>query len=355
MALKREKMLGNKVLHIGPKFNPPQGGIAQTLYNYKNFIFGENFKFIGNSCPGTKITKILFLLKSIITFWVKLSFDRNINIVHIHTASRLSFKRSVWFMSMSKILHKKVIMHIHGGGFKDYYEKGCKSFVSKNLKRCDIVIALSENWKSTFEEDLGLRNIRVLENLIPKPTKLDTVDDGKLHVLFLGLLSKEKGLYDLIEAVRTGHEKWQNKLVLHIGGNGDSKSFLREIAGLSDIICFEGWVTGQKKIDLLNLCKIFVLPSYTEGLPLSILEAMSYGMTIVATPVGAIPSIVKDKENGLLIPQGSPQAIENAFDLLLSSPLMVSQLGKKSETLIEPFLPTNVRERLMQIYFSLLD
>lgn len=343
-------MFGKQVLHIGPQYNPPQGGIAQALYNYEHCIFHDDFHFLANSCSGSKLKKAFFLPTAISHLLITLLTCRDIKIVHIHTASKMSFVRSVWFMKISKLFGKKVIMHIHGGGFKNYYDDGHRSFVTKNLNQCDLVIALSDAWKLAFERDLALQHVCVLENLVPPPVSAKMTDDGKLHILFLGLLTKEKGLYDLIEAIREGHDRWCGKLVLHVGGKGDTQAFLHAIKGLEDTVSFEGWVSGDKKNELLNQCKVFVLPSYTEGLPISILESMSYGMAIVATPVGAIPSIVNDGENGLIVPTGSPKSIEKTLDLLLKSPCMVSKMGEQSKLLVEPFLPTNVEKKLAHIY-----
>ena len=132
-------------------------------------------------------------------------------------------------------------------------------------------------------------------------------------LLFLGLLGKNKGIYDLLECIRDHKVEFQGKLKLYIGGNGEIehvKQLIKEY-GIADIVIFEGWVSGDKKIELLNKSDAYILPSYKEGLPISILEAMSYGMPIISTPVGGIPEIVSNGENGYLVEPGNKEDIYN--------------------------------------------
>lgn len=352
-----DRKLAQHILTIGPDFTPPKGGIAQVLCNYQYYVFAEgSFLFIANSCAGYKIKKILNLLSSLIYTFFKLLFNPKIKIVHIHTASNFSFQRSVWFMKLALFFKRKTIMHIHGGGFKNYYEKSSskKNFVRSNLKLCSSVIALSPQWKKTFEEDLDLNNVQVLDNIVPKAQRKNIATDDKLHILFLGLLSKEKGIFDLIEVMRLNHDKWQGKIMLHVAGNGESQLFKQYIKELDDIITFEGWVSGTNKIRLLNLCQIFVLPSYKEGLPISILESMAYGMPIIATPVGAIPSVVKNGDNGFLVPIGNLESLSVAINTLIDNHLLISKMGLKSLKKVQRFMPENVSARLTDIYLRLI-
>ena len=82
---------------------------------------------------------------------------------------------------------------------------------------------------------------------------------------------------------------------------------------ISDIAVFEGWVTGDKKIEYLNWADIYILPSYNEGLPIAILEAMSYSHPIISTPVGGIPEVVKDHQNGILVEPGNLEQIKKHY------------------------------------------
>ena len=108
----------NAILSVGCNYKPVRGGIAQVLDIYDKYIFKE-FRFIANSGGGA-FRNVWILLSSIGMLIKQLLGKREIKIVHIHTASYNSFYRSSIFVMLSKLLGRKVILHIHGGGFKDF-------------------------------------------------------------------------------------------------------------------------------------------------------------------------------------------------------------------------------------------
>jgi glycosyltransferase involved in cell wall biosynthesis len=123
---------------------------------------------------------------------------------------------------------------------------------------------------------------------------------------------------------------------------------------IEDIVEFIGWVTGEEKKRVLNGADVFILPSYNEGVPISILEAMSYGKPIIATNVGGIPEIVIMNKNGLLIDPGKPDQIEKAINTLLENPELVKEFGENSEKMIQKHLPHSVIKELEENYKSIL-
>ena len=108
------------ILSIGCNYKPVRGGVAQVLDIYDKYIF-KDFRFIANS-GGGGFRNLRILLVSICRLIKQLLSKREIKIVHIHTASYNSFYRSAIFVLLSKVLGRKVILHIHGGGFKDFYK-----------------------------------------------------------------------------------------------------------------------------------------------------------------------------------------------------------------------------------------
>lgn len=347
------KELSSKVLTIGCRCVPPRGGIGQVLWSYRNYIF-ENFKYIENSRKSNAFINLSVAFVAMIKMMIKLLIDREISIVHIHTASGVSFFRSTIFLKIAKIFRKKVVMHIHGGGFADYYN-GHINFVTKNLKRCDKIIALSKNWVD-FYTSIGFESYCV-ENVIAEPVFRNVSHDvDVLHMLYLGLIIERKGIYDLLDVIYDHKLEFTGKLMLHIGGNGEVEKLNKMIADkeLQDIVSFEGWVDSEKKVELLNLCDVFILPSYVEGLPLSILEAMAYNMAIVSTNVGGIPLLVKDMNNGLLFEPGDKAAIYSSIKTLVFNRQLMETMGKDNGQIVEDYYPQNVTKKLIEIYNSLL-
>ena len=347
------KETSKPILTIGCQWKRPKGGIAVVLNSYSR-IFPE-FNIIVNSNGKNAIANLLQLIYSLVAITLKLVFCRSIRIVHIHTASYNSFKRSALFISLAKFFKRKVVIHIHGGGFKEYYEKNT-SFVRRNLLKCDTIVALTGYWKEYFN-GLGFENVAIVPNIVDSPVVQDRkYNDGKIHILYLGLITKAKGIYDLLDVINEYKTEFENKITLHVGGNGETTTIQNIIKeqNLSDIVKFEGWVSGDKKVELLNNTDIFILPSYTEGLPISILEAMSYKLPVISTPVGGIPEVVKDGENGFLITPGDKGALYNAIIKLVADKRLRVDMGEKSYKKVQPHFPENVSKELENIYTVLL-
>lgn len=346
------KEISDKILTIGCEYRRPKGGVAQVLYNYKHYVFPQ-FKCITNSGGKNKWYKLFKAVSSLLYTYFILIFDKNIQIVHIHTASYNSFKRSAWFVQTAKLFKKKVILHIHGGGFKEYYATNPK-WITTILNKCDSIITLSESWKQFYHSITSCTHIYVVENIIAPPTQNKYIiqKDRKLHLLFLGQIVREKGIFDLLEVLHENIEIFRGEIVLHIAGNGQINKLNALIKEwrLEDIVKYEGFVSGTKKENLLYRADAFILPSYIEGLPVSILEAMSYGKPILATSVGGVPEIVKQDINGILFQPRDKKAILKAIIQIMSDEDKKKKMGEESLRLVIPYFPVNVESQLREVY-----
>lgn len=350
-----DKGIANKILTIGCEYRHPKGGVAQVMHNYEQYVFPV-FKCVVNSGGTNKLQKLFKAVTGWCNMAYKLCTDRRIKIVHIHTASYNSFKRSAYFVQLAKAFGKKVVLHIHGGGFKEYYATAPK-WITSVLNRSDTIIVLSESWKDFFQRITAGPKIRIVENIVARPSGGSHLwNDDKCHLLFLGKVCKEKGIFDLLDVLRVHKAEFKNKVVLHIGGGGAIDQLIKKISayGLIDIAVYEGFVSGIRKIDLLYSSSAFILPSYTEGLPVSILESMSFGKPVLSTPIGGIPEVVKHGENGLLFQPGDKDTMYFAIARLQDDANLRKSMGEKSASIIEPYFPENVGQKLEKIYRELL-
>jgi glycosyltransferase involved in cell wall biosynthesis len=160
---------------------------------------------------------------------------------------------------------------------------------------------------------------KLFEGVTPLNKKLD-----KISVLFLGRLVKEKGVYELLSGFQTIRKTHPNtRLVL--AGDGIEKEKLENWViehNLDNQIDFMGYLRGKRKASLLLSSDIFVLPSYGEGCPVALLEAMAAGLPIVATAVGCIPDIIIPNVNGIIVDNCNPQSISRALIKLIDDPGM---------------------------------
>lgn len=243
---------------------------------------------------------------------------------------------------------------MHAGRFAVFYQQH-RYAVRKVVNKSDVIIALSEYWKEYFKNEFPTKRVEIIKNVISAP-KAHKQQTSYFTLLFLGLLGKNKGIYDLLECIWDHKVEFQGKLKLYIGGNGEIehvKQLIKEY-GIADIVIFEGWVSGDKKIELLNKSDAYILPSYKEGLPISILEAMSYGMPIISTPVGGIPEIVSNGENGYLVEPGNKEDIYKAIISLLNDSDLRNRMGSVSLSRVGEHLPEYVEKQLETLYDSLL-
>src|SRR5205823_1799964 len=147
-------------------------------------------------------------------------------------------------------------------------------------------------------------------------------------VLFLGHLEAAKGIYDLLDAL-AGVRSAVPDVRLACAGDGDRIGVARyaENLGIAEAVKFTGWVGPSGKRALLEHAAVFALPSYDEALPVSLLEAMSAGVPVVATPVGGIVEVVVDRASGLLVAPGDTAGLERALTRLLVEPALAARLG----------------------------
>lgn len=345
-------MEAKNILTIGIDYRVVRGGVAAVENVYSTFY--QPFNHVTTTVTNGQVKKLLVLCKAILQFQYWMLFHPEIKIVHVQGSVGASFWRKAIFIYIAKFFHKKVVWHMHAGRFAVFYQQH-RYAVRKVVDKSDVIIALSEYWKEYFKNEFPTKRVEIIKNVISAPV-VHKQQTGYFTLLFLGLLGKNKGIYDLLECIRDHKVEFQGKLKLYIGGNGEIehvKQLIKEY-GIADIVIFEGWVSGDKKIELLNKSDAYILPSYKEGLPKSILEAMSYGMPIISTPVGGIPEIVSNGENGYLVEPGNKEDIYKAIMSLLNDADLRNRMGRISLSRVGEHLPEYVEKQLETLYDSLL-
>lgn len=336
-----------KVLTVGTDYKNPYGGIAFLLNVYSTFFYP--FNFVCTSKKSNKISKFIILLYAIFKFFYYLIF-KNIEIIHIHGASYNSFYRKLIFINISYIFKKKIIYHIHGGEFHIFSKN--KKIVHNTLHKCTSIIVLSEHWKKFFENNFNLSNVIILNNTCHYPLAKTKNDSANINLLYLGAINQSKGIFDLIDALNILNKEGFKNYFLHIGGQGDIKNLQNVIKKfrLENHITLYGWVNKDLKSELFSQSDIFILPSYNEGMPISILEAMSYNIPIIATNVGGIPEIVKNKYNGLLVEPKNIYGIYKSIKTLILDKELREYMKVNNKKIIIDYLPNKISSKLSSIY-----
>lgn len=352
------KDLSSQILFLGVS-KKTKGGMTAVLVSYDKYI--EKMRFIPTWKLGNKAVKSWYALQALVRTWFLLTFDKRIKIVHIHGAANASFERCKLFINLAKKCGKKVILHEHAADFVEYFDGAAdKQAITDTLQKCDALIVLSQSWEEYFASiGMDKDKIHVLNNIVSPPEIAPDkhTEDGKLHLMYMGEISKRKGGFDLLKAIVDNKEYFADKLLLRMGGNevdGDIKAYIRE-NGLESFVTYEGWIAGQKKIDCLNWEDVYILPSYNEGLPIAILEAMAYSHPIISTPVGGIPEIIKSSENGILVKPGDTKAIADAIKFYIENRDAIRKQGNNAFKVVQDFFPEKVFGDLKALYLKLLS
>ena len=158
----------------------------------------------------------------------------------------------------------------------------------------------------------------------------DDVEQRANVVSYVGRLHEEKGVLNLARAIPKVLAKRHDVKFVIIGEGqleGELRSYVAAHA-LSQNVTFEGWIPHGELRNYLVKSKLLVLPSYTEGLPHAMLEAMACGTPVLATPVGAVPEVINDKETGFLAPDNSPDQLAESILSALVYPYLSRIAGK---------------------------
>ena len=316
----------------------------------------DPFLHVATTPNKSTFVNLLYLPVVVVKFLYFLCV-KPIEIIHIHGASRGSFFRKSIFILLGNIFRKKIILHIHGAAFEEWSLQN-RRYVNFILLHVDLMIGLSESWVRFFKEELGHPLVAKLGNPVPKPNNASHSSSfSGVHALFMGEVGDRKGVFDLVNAVSKLPRVIRKDLRITIGGKGELRKLETMIseAGVEEVFELAGWVVGAEKETLFSTCDLYILPSYHEGLPVSIIEAMSYGMPILSTPVGGIPEIVIDGENGRLVKPGNVEELAVALEWFITHPNTLLPMGMNSLKRVEEFYSPKVIKKIESIYIALLE
>lgn len=344
-----------KILMLGPARNV-KGGMTTVVDGYFDAGLEKKveLKFIETVNDKNSISKILKMIVGFLEFLV--SFYKY-DVIHIHMASRLSSFRKGLYVRIAKKFKKKVILHIHGAEYKIFYDNECtenkKKYVKKTLELSDKIIVLSEEWKEYFKKLVNESKIIVLYNAIVIPNEFKKDFESK-NILFLGRIGERKGIFDLLKVIKELINDYQD-IKLYVGGDGEVERLKKFILDnkLEKNVEYIGWTAGEKKDSYLRNSSIYILPSYNEGMPMSVLEGMAYINATISTYVGGVPKIIQNKKNGFLIQPGDTVKLKFYLTELFDNLKLKKELAENARiTIEEKFNIKKNIEKLIEIYKS---
>lgn len=334
-----------------------QGGVAAVVNTLLSSDLPDScsIDYLETHCEGGALPKLWIAVLSFVRFWGRLAAGK-VSLVHVHVASRASFLRKCFLVLPAYALRKPVLLHLHGAEFHLFYEDESPRFLKRLIRyvfeNAAGVVVLSSGWKDWVERSFPRAKVRVIYNPARCARQELPAVREKTTLLFLGRLGDRKGTGDLVKAVAKLAPVFGN-IRLVLGGDGDlaSTRALAEQLGIGKHVETLGWIGGDRKLSLLERSTIFVLPSYNEGLPMGVLEAMAHGLPVVSTPVGGIPEAITDGVEGFLVHPGDVGALAERLERLLSDPaLRCAMSGAARRKVKSTFSSERIAQQWVDLY-----
>ena len=345
------------VLVATPVAATGQGGIDRVMGALKSELERDPRGTMATFAATRGGGHIAFSPLHMAAFLARMARDKaagRLDLVHINVASSGSTYRKLMIAAFARSLSVPYVLHLHGADYRHFWTDR-RPWLSSRIKAmfegAARIVVLGRVWRDFVAEraPAAADRVVIIPNASVRPSLPHVGGGQRTHILFLGRIGDRKGVPQLGEAL------FRMKDVLNwratIAGDGNVEAARAKAAeyGLADRVQLPGWVGPERVAELIASADILVLPSFSENLPVSIIEAMAAGIAVVATPVGAVEDIVVDEETGLLVPVGDVDALAAAMTRLVTDPALRQRLGAaglavhREKLDLEPFADTMAR------------
>ncbi len=276
-----------------------------------------------------------------------------------------SFFRDALFAKQLFNKNIKFAVFFHGWDL-EFEEKVANKYTKifrSSFGKATCIFVLSPEFKEKLKEwgfegkvfvETTTVDAKLLANFSAEQRFADSKIPSKIKILFLSRLIREKGIYETIDAFKNLRRKYSN-LELIVAGDGkefdDVAAYVEKESGIT----VTGHVEGEKKIDLFKRSHIYCLPSYSEGLPTSVLEAMAFGLPIITTAVGGLKDFFQDGKMGYFVDLNREGELEQKLELLLSEKELIKEIGKYNyDYAMENLIATVVAKKLYKYFQTIM-
>lgn len=342
-------------LMVGPALDAP-GGMSAVANTYADagWFEREGVRYL-SSYEGPGLLRQLRVFGRALALTSGLLLRGRLRLLHVHSASRGSFWRKALLCLLARLAGRPYVFHVHSGEFPTWLQARSlpvRAWVRWTLRGAARVLVLTPGWATQLQQALGPLRVAVAWNPIALPHGLAPAAAPAVPVvLFLGRLRDKKGVFDLLEAwPRVLTACPQARLLLAGDGELAAVAARAEALGVAASVSLPGWLDGARKAAALREAAVFVLPSYFEGLPIGVLEAMAAGVPVVATPVGGLPDLLCDGQDALLVPPGDVAALAAALTRLLGDAGLAARLRETAWQTVQRHAVDKVCAELSALY-----
>jgi glycosyltransferase involved in cell wall biosynthesis len=347
----------DRLLIVYPGKNAP-GGVAE-LYRIASIEAKEvsYFELYGSLRKKIKLVDNILMF---FRFWI--AAQKSEIVLLNPSLVKKSFFRDGVLILISRVLKKKTIVYWHGWDRKISEKIQRKEiyrwYFQKTFLKANITIVLASMFKKQLEVWGYKKPVFIEKNcasdrhLLSDPLILPRKIHSPVRLLFLARVETQKGIYIALDALRIVNSKSKFPIELVVAGDGIELRRSKDYAAKCNIsnVTFSGHVTKNEKHNLLKSSDILIFPSFAEGLPLTLLEAILYGIPIIARPVGGIPDVFENRVHGFLTESFEPKVFADLILELCLDNALYENISSNNIKMSIDFLPQNFRKRMEMIF-----
>ncbi len=357
------------VIVIGTKAGTGQGGISIALPGYFAALqhAGVPYQFIASHEGGSQLHKLRVYLSALRQVWQSIraaNSNQHQPILYVHIGPWFSMLRKLSCVWLGKLLGAKVICQVHSLALDRYLNHTVGRWLCKLFfMQMDQVLVLTEWWRRRIEAE-GVDRVSVVPNPLPERFEFialqprlfteQQISNNAVRLLTMTRLVQGKGVELAINSIVFLPDYY----ILTIAGDGPLRVKLENMVidlGLAERVCFLGWVTGEDRMTLFENHDIFLLPSQNDSFGMGFVEAMAFGMPIVAQNWGAIADVVANDKSGFLVEQPDAELLATALSKLESVELRRQMGVYGKQWVLQQFSIDSVAIKLDAIVYSLQD
>lgn len=344
-----------KVLIVGSAENS-NGGVSSVIKLMKKMPVWSEYScyWLGTQMQGNYIKKTWYAIKAnIMALFIIWTYD----IVHFHTTpDKLGLLIQLPILLLAKLGNKKTIIHIHVGNQLNNHTKN--ALFKWWLNHCDLVVVLAKKWRQLLKEKY--KDIKTPTTVIYNATDYRTFvpyEERQKYIVYVGSLNPNKAPYLLIKAWAMIHSKYPEWHIKFMGGSvllEDSKQMSNDL-GVKDSVEFLGFCKGDVLVENFSKASIYVMTSYNEGFPMSVIEAWAYGLPVVTTPVGGLPDVIEVGRNCLTFDFGNYNQLADRLSVLIENQKLRERMSTYSRDFVyDNFSLEKISKDIENIYRQLL-
>lgn len=353
-------------VHVLTQHNPgtPYEELMDGIYVHRfKWMEPKEFKALVHFKGLKDNLRLVTYVISLFFMLIKIVKRYKIDIVHAHSVIPTGLVGVI----VAKILRCPSIITSHGMDINNFDANSIYGhMISFSLNQCKKVIAVSGDLAEKMKF-LGINEdkIVIVRNAVDterfKPSKnmelrhKYLIGENEILILFVGYLDIFKGIFQLVDAFHEINKENKNVKLMMVGTGPKEKELKNKVSqwNLESYVIFTGAVPNTEIHSYYQMADVFVLPSYTEGFPLSILEAMGCGLPVVVTNVGGIREVIKNGENGFIIPPKNRTILTAKLRIFINDNNLRKKFAKKSLEIVIKFDVNEKINKIIKLYYEL--